>query len=526
MLVPRLGWLIMRNIAVSLLFCGALALALAPAAGASLDKDKKPQSAPQKPEPQKPSEPPKPEPPRPTPPPPESPRPQPEPPRPTPAPAPPRPQPEPQRPEPPKPEAPKPQPAPQAPAPPKPETPRPLPNPFNPQPSRPEPSKPTPPTPPTPAPPKPEAPKPQPAHPEPNPFKPKSNQPPAPTPQPAKPAPSSPPKDQKPEPTKPVAAPGKPVVTTTGPSLGSGVAPAPKPSGPKIGTVIRLKPNVRDSAASGTEGGSPKKAGTSVFGATRPSFDTVMVHQLTHKPGDAHKYNDSGGLVHLKPVVVPPIPHHMPGVSHHPHHHPPFFSWAGIWEGIRYGFTTIFSGGGSDGFCFGYYVTDPYSEACTPSPWYYYPNLPPYVQDDCIQEAQPAPEPDTNATPAIPPDWKPDLPHAMEDLVAVWQNQDKDALARLLPTDGLVTLHVEGQDSYDLTAKDFADLFADGVMNTQTTSYKIEETKQLAPDRVQICAVHTFQDPWGQTRTIDHKYTLLLEESGYVIREFRSSTYR
>jgi hypothetical protein len=269
----------------------------------------------------------------------------------------------------------------------------------------------------------------------------------------------------------------------------------------------------------------------------------IRVHHFTHKTGQPHKYTDTGSLVNTKPVVVPPLPPQGPGVHHGPkhpkpnHHHPPFFSWAGIWDGVRYGLDTIFSAG-SDDFTYSYYVTDPDSTDCTPSPWYYYPNLPPYVDDADVKAA----DPDTSTGPAkqpagstawnttegqpIPDDWKPDLPHAIDDLMSAWQKQDKGALTRLLPKTGQVLLHVEGQDFYNLEAKDFADLFKDGVMNTQTVKYEVESSKQLAPNKVLLYAVHTFKDPWGETRTIDHKYVVVLESPGYVIREFRSSTYR
>lgn len=222
---------------------------------------------------------------------------------------------------------------------------------------------------------------------------------------------------------------------------------------------------------------------------------------------------------------MPPIPPHHKWNEHHDH--PPFGSWAGIWGGIRYGQFGYGPGDFGGGYCYGGYESDDDDGDCTPSAWYYYPNLPPYIQDSQIQ-----PDGATSSGPAspraavYPPDWKPDLDHALADLKNAWERNDQKALARLLPTDGSVTVTVEGQESYKLTAKEFADLFGDGIYNTKTLAYGVVQAVQVAPDEVEVTARHEFKDPWGQLRTIEHVYTLVQGDKGYVIRAFTSSSYK
>ena len=156
-----------------------------------------------------------------------------------------------------------------------------------------------------------------------------------------------------------------------------------------------------------------------------------------------------------------------------------------------------------------------------PSPWYFYTNLPPYIDDDhCLPaDGEPAHVIDG-------PDGLVTAPNvaaaaALKDLVLCWTT-DPILIGRLVPSDGTVEVSIEGKSQYDLKASDFDDLLHDGVTNTKTIDYKVVALKMVDAKTIYLRAMHTFADPWNVQRTIYHTYTLKLEGDRYVIRAFGS----
>jgi hypothetical protein len=256
-----------------------------------------------------------------------------------------------------------------------------------------------------------------------------------------------------------------------------------------------------------------------------------------------------------KSFTIPPLPK-KPWKPQKPYSGTtPPSSWAGVWSGIRFGFVPHeprFHH--KPPFHYGHYVTDPSEGLCFPSIWYFYSSMPAYVGSEDIEidssapddangmvdsgtggadQAAPTDAPalvqPTNTAPdgtSFSPDADPGIQAAEQDLIKAWKEGDPDSIEHLLPADGKVTVKVEGADSYELDSKDFADLFQDGILDLDTVSYKFVAIESLPDGSIELHAEHQFTDSFGQEGTIDQAYVLTLEGGGYVIREFRTSSYK
>jgi hypothetical protein len=233
-----------------------------------------------------------------------------------------------------------------------------------------------------------------------------------------------------------------------------------------------------------------------------------------------------------------------------------------------------------DLFGFGFYAFQPTADACVPSPFYDYANLPPYIDGSRVNPASDRPDPNEVATvsvardgtktttitsyslggksttivvqtpdgrkvfsylrndgtvahtighilsgptptyvqPLPPQQGDLDVKKALADLVQVWEKYDDRAIDRLVPRSGFVQVHVADQ-SYKLSANDFFDLFHDGVDNTKTLSFGLISHSENG-NEVEVEARHDFHDPWNQMRQVLQKYILVKEPAGYMIRRF------
>jgi hypothetical protein len=196
-------------------------------------------------------------------------------------------------------------------------------------------------------------------------------------------------------------------------------------------------------------------------------------------------------------------------------------------------------------FSFHRYIFD-YSED-TPvllSPFYLYPNLPPFIadpnpaQDSLAAQSSdsnpPAPVAQTASDPASAPTdpsatsdpasmVEPDSDLAVLDLKHLWESPDSALIDKLCPTAGKVTVSVLDQ-TFPLEARDFRDLLKDGTLGTHTIKWTILD-EHVEGDSVELKARHQFLDAAGKTRSISQIYTLVKEKNGYVIREFGSDRY-
>ncbi|HWD37879.1 MAG TPA: hypothetical protein VG944_03465 [Fimbriimonas sp.] len=217
---------------------------------------------------------------------------------------------------------------------------------------------------------------------------------------------------------------------------------------------------------------------------------------------------------HGKPIEV----HPLPGRRSH-HHHGDFVG------GWRFDFWSYWDLS-DDFFCCNCYQYDPSDEQDPQfSPWYFYPNLPPY-----LERVKTLPPSDVDAGDLLPSDGPVVAPNptaklALDDLIAMWVKNDRIAIGHLVPSKGSIEVLVEGKSQYDLKASDFYDLLHDGTVNTKTTDYKVVALKAVDDHTLQVRARHTFLDPWDVERTIYHTYTLKLEGDRYVIRSFGSGSY-
>jgi hypothetical protein len=246
-----------------------------------------------------------------------------------------------------------------------------------------------------------------------------------------------------------------------------------------------------------------------------------------------------------KPEV--PIPRPLPPTP------PPRFRGPGLtvsYRGWRTGFTPYPGVTYFRRFRFRHYVPEWTDDTLlVVSPFYFYPNLPPFLNGETIQadvaansnttfqqngdtsqtqngvatdSAQTQPDPTSQTGPSLTGDQDPKT--ATNDLKHLWELFDTSVLLKLCPTDGNVKVSV-GDQSYNLAASDFLDLIRDGVTGTQTVSWSILNEDD-AGDQIRLQAVHTFQDPWDKTRKVTQNYLLVKGDQGYVIREFGSETYQ
>lgn len=201
---------------------------------------------------------------------------------------------------------------------------------------------------------------------------------------------------------------------------------------------------------------------------------------------------------------------------------------------IRTGYHHYDSRWRDDYFFYAFYVFDPFGADFCFSPWYYYPQLPPYFSTRrCYfptyysawtpfygvryQYQQPSRE-----------YWNRDyneLDYVIEDITYAFLDGDRRSIDRLVPRRGNVAIVIDGRYAYSLQPEDFYDTLMDATQNTNTRDYKILDV-QYRKDVASVFARHDFDDPWGRRTSVYHYFRLEPEGRNWVVREFGTSNSR
>jgi hypothetical protein len=199
--------------------------------------------------------------------------------------------------------------------------------------------------------------------------------------------------------------------------------------------------------------------------------------------------------------------------------------------GLRVGYYHYNRGWRDDFFCYPYYQFSPAGRFVV-SPWYYYPQLPPYLVVNRIFHVQSLPP----TFVGMPYRWnRPTwgfggsthsaLDYALDDLVTAFERGDVRLVSRMIPRRGGVNVYMDGSYAYSVQADDFYDMIADNIQSTRTSRYTILDVR-TDRDRATIRARHDYQDPWGRRMSVFHTFHLERERNDLVIREFGVSESR
>ena len=207
--------------------------------------------------------------------------------------------------------------------------------------------------------------------------------------------------------------------------------------------------------------------------------------------------------------------------------------------GLRVGYTSYGGGGYSRGygrpyggpragFGFGYYAYDPYAPdvVVVASPWYRYSYLPPYIDQTRVVVVNDYPS-RWQWDGWRDYDWQNDrrdeaVQDSLDDLREAFEQNSERIADRLVPESGNVAIYNDGHYDYSLNPDDFQKMFLDGVEQSKTIRYEIQEVRRRG-DEVRVRARHSYEDSWGQEQSVVHTITLRREFGGdYVIREFGS----
>jgi len=194
--------------------------------------------------------------------------------------------------------------------------------------------------------------------------------------------------------------------------------------------------------------------------------------------------------------------------------------WGGHW---RYGYSGWHGYGTSLGFHFGLYLYTPFAGAVYPSPWYYYPGLPPYVPASAVVVV---PGYSANWTYGNPYSYQGGqnemLNSAIGEISSAFSSQNAGAVAALVPSGGQVAVFADGQYEYSLNGPDFQNMLSDDVSAVDTTSFQITSVRAGGNWAV-VHAAHTFQNTDGSTETVNQTYRLRLEGGQYVMTDFMTN---
>ncbi|MFI5386463.1 MAG: hypothetical protein ACHQ50_10130 [Fimbriimonadales bacterium] len=178
-------------------------------------------------------------------------------------------------------------------------------------------------------------------------------------------------------------------------------------------------------------------------------------------------------------------------------------------------------------FAYVFYVFEYNPAECVASPWYYYPNMPPYVDLSRVSQ-----EPSSIDTSGLQPyTWhspSDDMPGSdeylidtsIDRLVALYEDQDTGALDALVPSGYSIDVALDGGSGYTLSSNDFHDMMLDNITTTQTQRFSIVGVQRFAGG-IRVQALHTFQDADGQTQKLLHTYILSQGDNGYTITSLK-----
>jgi len=175
------------------------------------------------------------------------------------------------------------------------------------------------------------------------------------------------------------------------------------------------------------------------------------------------------------------------------------------------------------------YVFSPFRVACVVSPWYYYPNLPAYLTLSrvVVVDGQTC-DWNEGTTYAYRPSAVADTPNnsglneSVDQIKAIFLNQDQQAIENLIPTESQVAFHNDGKYMYSLNGTDFQQMLADNAKDTQTSSFEITSVNVKGEEAIVKCT-HVFTDAQSGNDTVYQLYRLRNTDGKFVISDFMAS---
>ncbi|HWD39821.1 MAG TPA: nuclear transport factor 2 family protein [Fimbriimonas sp.] len=171
-------------------------------------------------------------------------------------------------------------------------------------------------------------------------------------------------------------------------------------------------------------------------------------------------------------------------------------------------------------FRFGFYLFSPFAADSYPSPWYYYPSLPPYVPSDRV---------------IVVPDygysWDVGAPYhrgdsaldqAVDDIQDAFGQGNADAADALIPADSRVAIFQDGRYEYSLKGDDFEEMISDNVQNTDSESFHIDSVRRSGDNAV-VRATQVLRDEDDATDTVHQRIHLRRVGDQWEITDFMTS---
>jgi hypothetical protein len=218
----------------------------------------------------------------------------------------------------------------------------------------------------------------------------------------------------------------------------------------------------------------------------------------------------------------------------------------GYWDsGLRTGYCQYNNNFNDNQFRYHNYRYRPTGHNCTYSPWYYYPQLPPYVTTteifiigtpsyNCGYNNGYTTYGGYNSYDSGYGDsWRSyyegdnqTLDNAISDIQYSFNQGRIRGLSDLVPYSGKVEIYVDGKYQYSMNADDFYSTLRDAVENVKTQNYQILDVRTNRDGDAKVIARHETEDPWGRAQTVYHTFYLRGTRDGFEIRGFGSSDQR
>ena len=310
--------------------------------------------------------------------------------------------------------------------------------------------------------------------------------------------------------------------------------------------------------------------GESLHNPQNPIKDRGWNGDRGHAGGNGHVdgspvINDGGHLIHKSPIRLGGD--HGIDVRHDPRPDPiyrcpdRFEDWDvnrcrrdGIYIYIgdvpyRYGYAYCNEYYGAPRWNYDRYCYEP-SALVVVSPFYYYPELPPYLNVSCVtyggyypvessfyhsyDYAYPGqggfrrgwddnPYQSGGSSYSYNEDRYTDrskFDHALDDMVDAFSDGSANYVQNLIPNDGSVAILQDGYVRYSIGAGDFQNMYRDLIETTRSRGYQILDVRVYDDNSARVVAKHTRVDAYGNLTSVYHQYLLAYEGHRFVIRKF------
>ncbi len=203
----------------------------------------------------------------------------------------------------------------------------------------------------------------------------------------------------------------------------------------------------------------------------------------------------------------------------------------------RSGYVHYNNGWNDNNFWYPHYSFNYYEDRCFPSPWYYYPHLPAYINIVRIEIGNTNFRWDWRS--GSRHNWRYDRPRndgwgwgggynntneeldfAIDDLYDAFRRGRIRYMTDLIPSNGRIWVELDRYTQYQLNGDDFYDLMRDLVEGTYTTDFRVREVRTFRGG-ASLVADHVYRDPWGRTRSSRHSIGLSETRRGYEIVAYR-----